>query len=105
MLVGDGSKAEGYRPVDAKDQELKPGPEEANRSAGLAEEATKSHAVLSSTQLILRRGSTLLVLLLILITGVALHVAFPAPEPSGRKNSTLPWVNVSAQLDLVTPAL
>lgn len=109
----DSSKAEGYSPVNNKDQELKPGPEEANSSAGLAEEgnqSTKANTALSITQLMLRRGSTVLVLLLILITGVAFHIAFPAPEPSGRINSTLQWVNVSTPtaltpLDLVTLAL
>lgn len=39
-------------------------------------------ALLSRTQLALRRGLTLLVLVLILAAGVALHVAFPVPEPS-----------------------
>lgn len=109
----ESSKAEGYSPVNTKDQEVNPGSEEANSSAGPAEEANqsaKANALLSTTQLILRRGSTVLVLLLILITGVAFHVAFPAPEPSGRMNATLQWVNVSTPtaltpLDLVTPAL
>lgn len=109
----ESSKAEGYSPVNTKDQEVNPGSEEANSSAGPAEEANqsaKANALLSTTQLILRRGSTVLVLLLLLITGVAFHVAFPAPEPSGRMNATLQWVNVSTPtaltpLDLVTPAL
>lgn len=111
---GDESgRAEGYSPVNTKDQEVKAGSEEANSSAGPAEEAspsTKARALLSTTQLILRRGSTVSVLLLILITGVAFHVAFPAPEPSGRMNATLQWLNVSTPtaltpLDLDTPAL
>lgn len=106
---GDASKVEGYSPVNTKDQELKPGAEDANSSAA-PEKETNTTAVLSTTQLVLRRGSTVLVLLLILITGVAFHVAFPAPEPSGRRNSTLLWVNVSTPtaltpLDLVTLAL
>lgn len=108
-------KADGYSPVDTKDQELKTGPEAegANTSGGPAEEAnqsTRANTALSMTQLILRRGSTVLVLLLILITGVAFHVAFPAPEPSGKgkMNSTLQWVNISTPtaltpLDLLTP--
>lgn len=112
----EAGKADGYSPVNTKDQELKTGPEAeaANTSGGPAEEAkpsTRANTALSMTQLILRRGSTLLVLLLILITGIAFHVAFPAPEPSGRgqRNSTLQWVNVSTAtaltpLDLLTPS-
>lgn len=108
-------KADGYSPVNTKDQELKTGTEAvgANTSGGPVEEAnqsTRANTALSMTQLILRRGSTLLVLLLILITGIAFHVAFPAPEPSGKgkMNSTLQWVNISTPtaltpLDLLTP--
>lgn len=38
--------------------------------------------VLSPTQLLLRRGFTLLVLALILAGGVALRLVFPVPEPT-----------------------
>uniref|UniRef100_A0AAQ6IQJ8 Multidrug and toxin extrusion protein n=1 Tax=Anabas testudineus TaxID=64144 RepID=A0AAQ6IQJ8_ANATE len=62
-------------------------------------------ALLSDTQLILRRGLTLLVLLLILAVGIAFHFAFPVPEPSVQSsgNFTLNWVNVSTPTPL--PAL
>lgn len=112
QVDGDEScKAEGYGPVNTKEQELKP--EEADSRAGPPEDAnqsTKAKAALSATQLLLRRGATVLVLLLLLITGVAFHLAFPAPEPSGRTNGTLLWVNVSTPtaltpLDFVTPGL
>lgn len=57
-----------------------------SRTAGEAERSkTKSSeppALLSLTQLVLRRGLTLVVLVLILAAGVALHVAFPVPEPT-----------------------
>lgn len=71
--------------------------------------STKPHVLLSVTQLILRRGLICLVSVLILATGVALHVAFPAPEPSAhsRANFTLSWANEStptplAPLDLTS---
>lgn len=55
-------------------------------AAGEAERSkTKSGEpppLLSPTQLLLRRGLTLLVLVVILAAGVALHVAFPVPEPT-----------------------
>uniref|UniRef100_A0A3B4TFK7 Multidrug and toxin extrusion protein n=1 Tax=Seriola dumerili TaxID=41447 RepID=A0A3B4TFK7_SERDU len=73
--------------------------------------STKPQALLSVTQLILRRGLTFLVSVLILAVGVACHFAFPAPEPSAqsRANFTLNWANAStptppAPLDL-TPNL
>lgn len=57
-----------------------------SRAAGEAErsEATSGQppVMLSLTQLVLRRGLILLVLVLILAAGVTLHVAFPVPEPT-----------------------
>lgn len=107
-------KADGYSPVNTKDQELKM-PHEAednNTNAGTVEDAkqdAKSNSVLSITQLILRRGLAVLVLVLILITGVVFHIAFPVPERGAlsKMNVTMDWVNVStptpfALLDLTT---
>ncbi|XP_040007090.1 multidrug and toxin extrusion protein 1 isoform X2 [Xiphias gladius] len=116
-------KADGYSPVNIQDQELKAGHEaEGNNSnAGGTEEDseqskntsnTKPQALLSVTQLILRRGLTVFVSVLILAIGVALHIAFPAPEPSAesRANFTLNWANAStptplAPLDLTLKPL
>ncbi|XP_040908148.1 multidrug and toxin extrusion protein 1 isoform X2 [Toxotes jaculatrix] len=115
-------KSDGYSPVSTQDQELKAGHEsEGNNTTtgtteGDAEQSkntinTKPEALLSVTQLILRRGLTFLVLVLLLAIGVAFHIAFPAPEPSAqsRANFTLNWTNAStptplAPLDL-TPYL
>lgn len=107
-------KADGYSPVNTKDQELKT-PNEAednNTSAGTMEDAKQSarpNSVLSITQLILRRGLAVLILVLILITGVLFHIAFPVPERSAlsKMNVTMDWVNIStptpfAPLDLTT---
>lgn len=107
-------KADGYSPVNTKDQELQTPheAEENNTSAGTMEDAKQSakpNPVLSITQLILRRGLAALVLLLILTTGVVLHIAFPIPERSAmsKMNVTMDWVNVSTPtpftlLDLTT---
>lgn len=107
-------KADGYSPVNTKDQELKMlhEAEDNNTNAGTVEDAkqgAKSNSVLSITQLILRRGLAILVLVLILITGVVFHIAFPVPERSAlsKMNVTMDWVNVStptpfALLDLTT---
>uniref|UniRef100_A0AAQ6AE18 Multidrug and toxin extrusion protein n=1 Tax=Amphiprion ocellaris TaxID=80972 RepID=A0AAQ6AE18_AMPOC len=51
---------------------------------------TKPVKLLSVNQLILRRGLTLLVTVLILAVGVAFHIAFPPPEPSAQG-----WANVT----------
>ncbi|XP_022618518.1 multidrug and toxin extrusion protein 1-like isoform X2 [Seriola dumerili] len=115
-------KADGYSPVNNQDLQLKASYEAEgnNNNAGGAEgdaeqsknnASTKPQALLSVTQLILRRGLTFLVSVLILAVGVACHFAFPAPEPSAqsRANFTLNWANAStptppAPLDL-TPNL
>uniref|UniRef100_A0A3Q1DHC7 Multidrug and toxin extrusion protein n=1 Tax=Amphiprion ocellaris TaxID=80972 RepID=A0A3Q1DHC7_AMPOC len=63
------SKNKDYNSVSTQDEELK---------------------LLSVNQLILRRGLTLLVTVLILAVGVAFHIAFPPPEPSAQG-----WANVT----------
>uniref|UniRef100_A0A8C2XLY3 Multidrug and toxin extrusion protein n=1 Tax=Cyclopterus lumpus TaxID=8103 RepID=A0A8C2XLY3_CYCLU len=52
-------------------------------------------ALLSVTELILRRGLVFLVSVLILVIGVAFHIAFPVQEPStqSRANLTQNWTN------------
>ncbi|XP_034539483.1 multidrug and toxin extrusion protein 1-like [Notolabrus celidotus] len=99
------SKAEGYSSVDTEDQELKANhaSESNNTPAGGTEgdteqsKSTKPQTLLSSTQLILRRGLALLVSVLFLVIGVAFHFAVPPPEPSVRSlnNFTLNWANDS----------
>uniref|UniRef100_A0A4W6DAA6 Multidrug and toxin extrusion protein n=1 Tax=Lates calcarifer TaxID=8187 RepID=A0A4W6DAA6_LATCA len=95
------SKANGYSPVNTQDQELKVGhsADGNNANAGGTDGDTKQ---LSVTQLILRRGLTLLVSVLILAIGVAFHIAFPVPEPSAqsRANFTLNWANASTPTPL-----
>lgn len=110
----EAAKADGYSPVNTKDQELKTPHEveDNNTSAGTVEDAKQSakpNSVLSITQLILRRGSFILFLLLLLITGVVFQIAFPVPERSAlsEMNVTMDWVNVSTPtpftlLDLTT---
>ncbi|XP_074466244.1 multidrug and toxin extrusion protein 1 isoform X2 [Sebastes fasciatus] len=118
----DSEEAPVYSPVDTQDQELNAGHDaEANSTntggtEGDAEQSkktsnTKTQAPLSVHELILRRGLVLLVSVIILVIGVAFHIAFPAPEPSAqsRANFTLNWANDStptplAPLDL-TPNL
>lgn len=70
----------------------------AGGTEGDAEQSkTKPETVLPVTQLILRRGLTLLVTVLILVIGVIFHVAFPMPEPTvhSSANFTLSWANYS----------
>uniref|UniRef100_A0A8C4FE66 Multidrug and toxin extrusion protein n=1 Tax=Dicentrarchus labrax TaxID=13489 RepID=A0A8C4FE66_DICLA len=64
---------------------------------------TKPQLLLSVTQLILRRGLIFLILVLILVIGVAFHIAFPSPEPSAQRwaNLTLHWANDSTPTPLV----
>ncbi|XP_054482549.1 multidrug and toxin extrusion protein 1 [Anoplopoma fimbria] len=106
-------KAEGYSPVNAQDQELKVGHKaEANntnteRAEGDAERIkktsnTKDPALLSVTELILRRGLVFLVSVVILAIGVAFHIAFPVQEPSAqsRANFTQNWTNDSTPTPL-----
>lgn len=90
-------KAEGYTLVST--QELK-GRDEDERSdadagppGGDAEQSNAGSGAktpLSVPQLILRRGLTVLIVVFILVVGVALHIAFPVPEPTilSRANGT-----------------
>uniref|UniRef100_A0A669D8E2 Multidrug and toxin extrusion protein n=1 Tax=Oreochromis niloticus TaxID=8128 RepID=A0A669D8E2_ORENI len=91
---GEASKTDGYSPVNTLDQEMKRDTEH--------NETTKPKVVLSTTQLIFRRGTTLLVSVLILIIGVACHIAFPVPEQSAQSkaNFTLNWANDSTPTPL-----
>ncbi|XP_056910617.1 multidrug and toxin extrusion protein 1-like isoform X2 [Takifugu flavidus] len=82
-------KAEGYTLVST--QELKVYQEDEGNNAdagppdGDAEQSntgSRPNAPLSVPQLLLRRGLAVLVVVLILVLGVALHVAFPVPEPT-----------------------
>ncbi|KAE8287498.1 Multidrug and toxin extrusion protein 1 [Larimichthys crocea] len=114
----DGEEApKGYNPVNTQDQELKvakgncinregtEGDTEQNKNTP----NIKSEELLSIRQLILRRGLTVLVSALVLAIGIALHFAFPAPEPpvQSMANFTLNWANDStptplAALDFTT---
>uniref|UniRef100_A0A667XP69 Multidrug and toxin extrusion protein n=1 Tax=Myripristis murdjan TaxID=586833 RepID=A0A667XP69_9TELE len=84
-------KAAGYSPVNTQDQDNK----DAGGPEGDAD--VKPQAPLSVSQLVMRRGLTLLATVLILAVGVAIHFAFPPPEPSAhtRTNVTLDWANNS----------
>uniref|UniRef100_A0A3P8U295 Multidrug and toxin extrusion protein n=1 Tax=Amphiprion percula TaxID=161767 RepID=A0A3P8U295_AMPPE len=90
------SKNKGYNSVSTQDEELKVDHEGNNINTGEAEKDaehsknTKPVKLLSVNQLILRRGLTLLVTVLILAVGVAFHIAFPPPEPSAQG-----WANVT----------
>ncbi|XP_067350818.1 multidrug and toxin extrusion protein 1 isoform X2 [Channa argus] len=103
----EAAKADGYSPVNTQDQEVKGNNANAGGTEGDAEQSKntsniKPHTLLSVTQLILRRGLTLLLLVIILAMGVAFHIAFPAPEPSLRSkaNFTLNWANDSSPAPL-----
>ncbi|KAK2828650.1 hypothetical protein Q5P01_019684 [Channa striata] len=98
----EAANADGYSPVNTQDQEVNGNNANAGGAEGDAEQSkntsnVKPQTLLSVTQLILRRGITLLSLVIILAIGVAFHIAFPAPEPSprSRDNFTLSWANDS----------
>uniref|UniRef100_A0A673AAE2 Multidrug and toxin extrusion protein n=1 Tax=Sphaeramia orbicularis TaxID=375764 RepID=A0A673AAE2_9TELE len=96
----DGEEApttEGYSSVNTQDQEVKVVHESKNTAK------SKPQEPLSVTQLILRRGLTVLISVLILAVGVGFHIAFPAPEPSAhiRANFTLNWANDSTPTPLL----
>lgn len=114
----DGEEApKGYNPVNTQDQELKVAKGNCINRGGTEGDAEqnkntpniKSEELLSIRQLILRRGLTVLVSALVLAIGIALHFAFPAPEPpvQSMANFTLNWANDStptplAALDFTT---
>lgn len=106
-------RTEGYSRVNTQDQELKGGreSEESHTNAAVNEadaekskESSDSKAAekLSTSQLIMRRGLTLLFSVLILITGVVFQIAFPVAAPSAQSvaNATLDWVNFSTPTPL-----
>ncbi|XP_062340869.1 multidrug and toxin extrusion protein 1 [Osmerus eperlanus] len=120
-------KAAGHTPVSTQEQGT--GEKQGLRAGGISKgpgvcagEAegggvapeSQTETELSMSQLVLRRGLTLLVLLVILATGVAVHLACPPPKPSiqSRSNLTLlDWANYSSTptpapwLDLTLPHL
>uniref|UniRef100_A0A8C6T9G2 Multidrug and toxin extrusion protein n=1 Tax=Neogobius melanostomus TaxID=47308 RepID=A0A8C6T9G2_9GOBI len=69
---------------------------------------SKTEAALPISQLILRRGFTFLILILILLIGVAFYISFPPPELAmhSKSNFTLNWDNgtTPAPIDIVTPS-
>ncbi|XP_028838810.1 multidrug and toxin extrusion protein 1 [Denticeps clupeoides] len=91
---GDGSKLSGYSLVSTQEQaHLEKG------KPGLPERTEGKGALLSISQLILRRGLTLLAAVVILAAGVAVHIIFPPPETPLRpplSNLTLDWANTTA---------
>ncbi|MEQ2262474.1 hypothetical protein XENORESO_012871 [Xenotaenia resolanae] len=106
-------RIEGYSRVNTQDQELKRGneseendtnPAVTERDAEKSKESSGNKAAerLSTSQLIMRRGLTLLFSVLILITGVAFQIAFPVPEPHAQSvaNFTLNLVNFSTPTPL-----
>uniref|UniRef100_A0A8C8J0T4 Multidrug and toxin extrusion protein n=1 Tax=Oncorhynchus tshawytscha TaxID=74940 RepID=A0A8C8J0T4_ONCTS len=97
----DESKPPGYTPVSTQG-EVGSG-EEQQEGPGV-----QSKGLLSASQLVLRRGFTLLTALFLLATGVAVHLACPPPAPSihSLSNLTLDWTNSSTPtplLELTSP--
>ncbi|XP_056141038.1 multidrug and toxin extrusion protein 1 [Lampris incognitus] len=116
QLEGDeATKPAVYCLVSSGDQELKPGPEADGGGlvAGGAERGSdnpgsKDKPLLSVTQLVLRRGLSILAAVGVLVVGVSINIIFPPPEPSAqiRTNLTLDWINSTvsptASLDMST---
>ncbi|XP_068186549.1 multidrug and toxin extrusion protein 1 [Antennarius striatus] len=105
--VEEDAKADGYLPVDTQDQEQQVGhvTESSSATAVTAEggdgqsknTCAKTQVPLSVTQLVLRRGITFLVSILILAVGIFFNIWFPIPDPAPRNgtNFTLAWANDS----------
>ncbi|KAI4877821.1 hypothetical protein NFI96_016321 [Prochilodus magdalenae] len=89
----DASKARGYAPVSAKEQEK----DKSGNNGVVDEEEVEGRPkkLLSIQQLLLRRGLTLLSAVLILAIGVVVHLVCPAPEPfvQVKSNLTTDWWN------------
>ncbi|XP_051533290.1 multidrug and toxin extrusion protein 1 [Myxocyprinus asiaticus] len=94
QLTSNGSDAASYVRVSTQEQSKA-------ESGGLAVASETGEAqpkvLLSMSQLVLRRGLTLLTGILILIAGVAVHIACPLPEPfiPSQSNLTMDWRNFS----------
>ncbi|XP_072302215.1 multidrug and toxin extrusion protein 1 [Eucyclogobius newberryi] len=88
----DASKTDGYCLTKTQSQEAKP-VYDINSSTN--NKNSKTEAALSVSQLILRRGFTLLISVLVLLIGIAFYISFPPPEllKHSRANSTLNWAN------------
>ncbi|XP_067102830.1 solute carrier family 47 member 4 [Osmerus mordax] len=66
--------------------------------------AERPRAHLSTTQLLLRRGLTVLAAVGLLVVGVSIHLVLPLPEilPVPGGNLTVGWINTSISTDLVS---
>ncbi|KAG7280211.1 hypothetical protein CRUP_037572 [Coryphaenoides rupestris] len=123
---GEACPAVRYRPVSSgekqqqqqqqqqeEEEEERRGKEKENEEASGAAgtESDGAAGVLSATQLVLRRGLTLLAMLAVLSIGAAVYFAVPPPEPAAaaaelRGNLTDPaWLGINATAVSVSPAL
>lgn len=105
---GDATKSDGYCPVNSQDREAKPVTDTNGSTDNKITNDSKSEDALPVSQLILRRGFTLLILTLILLIGIAFYISFPPPElvTHSRANYTLNWDNgtTPAPMVVITPA-
>ncbi|XP_064207451.1 multidrug and toxin extrusion protein 1 [Anguilla rostrata] len=97
QTMNDRDKASGYSPVSTQEQGRAAlvEPSRAQEVPGDAEGAGEPKALLSVTQLVLRRGLTTLAAVLILVAGVAAHLVLPPPDTPPQGNLTLDWSNFS----------
>uniref|UniRef100_A0A8C6T4Y3 Multidrug and toxin extrusion protein n=1 Tax=Neogobius melanostomus TaxID=47308 RepID=A0A8C6T4Y3_9GOBI len=107
--AGEGAtKNDDYRPVNTLDRAPKPVTDTNGSTDNKIHSDSKTEAALPISQLILRRGFTFLILILILLIGVAFYISFPPPELAmhSKSNFTLNWDNgtTPAPIDIVTPS-
>uniref|UniRef100_A0A8C6T7Y9 Multidrug and toxin extrusion protein n=1 Tax=Neogobius melanostomus TaxID=47308 RepID=A0A8C6T7Y9_9GOBI len=107
--MGEGAtKNDDYRPVNTLDRAPKPVTDTNGSTDNKIHSDSKTEAALPISQLILRRGFTFLILILILLIGVAFYISFPPPELAmhSKSNFTLNWDNgtTPAPIDIVTPS-
>ncbi|KAJ8267205.1 hypothetical protein GJAV_G00139730 [Gymnothorax javanicus] len=106
-MVKDRDKASGYYPVST--QELGRAalvrPSAAQEEPGYAQGLVDPKARLSVTQLVLRRGLTVLAAILILTAGVVAHLTLPPPEMNHQGNYTFDWSNISTPATTLSTTL
>ncbi|KAI1903257.1 hypothetical protein AGOR_G00025350 [Albula goreensis] len=102
QAVSDRSKATGYSPVCTQEQG-RMGLSRTQEDPVDAEREAEPKVLLSVTQLVLRRGLTILAAVLILAAGVVVHLACPLPERAGhlQSNLTRDWDNSTTPMPVL----
>lgn len=74
--------------VSSRDEDERHSSSAVHEGPGVSQEKEEHTVLLSTSQIILRRGLTTLAALLILAVGIAVHLNVPLPEVSYSANAT-----------------